>query len=377
MKKLGMSLIAIAVSAIFNSSIACTDFRLTAKDGSVLITRSMEFALDMKSSLRTSTRGRVFSTVTPDGGGGLSWKAKYGYAYLDGLGIDTVIDGINETGLSIETLFMPGYAEYQTIPMGQNSKAVSYANFGDWVLGNFKNVDEVRQAIPSIFVFAQKLLGFGDTIFPIHFAIDDPTGKGIVVEYVAGKLNVYDNKIGVMTNSPDYGWHIKNLANYVHLAPENPSPIVDNGMTFVATGQGFGMIGLPGDISPPSRFVKTVALTRTAIPAEDAAGALNMAEHIINNVDIPKGLVREPNSGNKYTNETTQWVIFKDLTHKMLYYRTYNDLSLRAVSLAKLDFSENAKRLMMPIASAEYIRDMSDQFVKSPQPAQSTVTAGR
>src|SRR5687767_5573438 len=94
---------------------ACTDFRLTAQDGTILIARSMEFALDLKSNLRSSPRNREFKALAPSGKTGFSWKAKYGYVYLDGLNVDMATDGMNEQGLSFEALYLPGLAEYQTL----------------------------------------------------------------------------------------------------------------------------------------------------------------------------------------------------------------------------------------------------------------------
>jgi choloylglycine hydrolase len=366
MKNLRISLILPLLFFILsmNNAYSCTDFRLTAKDGTILITRSMEFSVDFNSNLRSSPRGRTFNTTALDGNPALTWKSKYGYLYLDGMNIDAAIDGMNEQGLTIEALYLPNFAQYQTIPSGQDRNALPYPYFGDWILGNFKTVDEVRQAITKIYVFPSKVPGMGDMIFPLHFSIYDSTGNGLIVEYVGGKLNLYDNKIGILTNSPTYDWHLNNLNNYVHLTPTNPQPVVDNGVKFAATGQGFGMIGLPGDISPPSRFVKTTALTKVVVQPDDAKTALNLAEHIINNVDIPRGLAREPNNG-KYINETTQWVVFKDATHKVFYYRTYNDLSLRSVDMSKVDLSENASRLKMPIASQGYVKDLTNQFVNS------------
>jgi len=345
--------------------LACTDFRIKAADGTVMVTRSLEFAEAFQSNLRSSPRNRVFNTIAPDGKAGLSWKTKYGYVYLDGLGVDIAVDGMNEAGLSFEELYLPGLAEYQTVTADQDAKALPYSSFGDWILGNFRTIDEVRQALPSVVIFANKLPGLGDTIFPVHFSIFEASGKGIVIEYIAGKLHVYDN-IGVMTNSPSYDWHTTNLLNYIRLAPVNPPNVIVNGVTYEANGQGYGMIGLPGDISPPSRFVKTATLLQVAVPSVDAAGALNMAQHIINNVDIPLGVAREPQSGN-YISDITQWVVFKDLTHKNFYYRTYDNMTIRMVSLAKINFADNAPRLKMPITSKAYIQDMSDVFVNSGQ----------
>ncbi len=358
-------MLGLAFFLCINLGFACTDFRLTAKDGTFLVARSMEFALDLHSNLRSSPRGRSFQTLAPDGkSNGLSWKAKYGYVFLDALNYDAAIDGMNEKGLSFEALYLPVFAQYQTVPPGQNLQALPYIQIGDWILGNFKTVDEVRTALANVYVFETKIPNFKDMVFPLHFGVTDASGQSLIIEYVSGKLHVYDNKIGVMTNSPTYDWHLTNLNNYVHLRPINPSPVMADGVQFAATGQGFGMIGLPGDISPPSRFVKMAILTNVVLPAKDAAEVLNLAQHVMNNVDIPLGLAREPESG-KFTNELTQWTVFKDLTHQLFYYRTYTSITLRSVSLAKVDFSENAPRLKMPIESHEHILDVTDQFLKS------------
>ena len=347
---------------ITNAGFSCTDFRTTAKDGSVLITRSMEYGVDMKANLRTSSRGRAFSDTAPDGKPGLSWKAKYGYVYLDAFNVDAALDGMNEKGLSIESLYLPGYAEYQTVPAGQDSHALSYLNFADWVLGNFKTVEELQQALQTVYVYLEpfKLEGHGTVTFPLHFSIYDNSGKGIVVEYVGGKLTIYDH-LGVVTNSPTYDWHMKNLYNYIALTPSSPAPVMWNGMHYAVYGNGFGMLGLPGDISPPSRFVKIATLMRVADSASNVKEALNLAEHVINNVDIPLGLARE-SDGNS---ELTQWVVFKDLTHRVFYYRTYRDMSLRSISLDQLDFSEKATRLKMPIERINTVNDLTIQFIKT------------
>lgn len=348
-----------------SSAFACTDFRIKSSDGSVVIARSLEFALDLKSNIRTSPRGRIYTTTAPDGKPGISWKAKNGYVFLDGLNVDMAVDGMNEKGLSFEALYLPYFAEYQTVPAGKNNQALPYYLLGDWILSNFDTVDQVRAALANVFVFPQNIPGQQNFIFPLHFSIFDTSGRGIVAEYVGGKLNIYENKIGVMTNSPTYDWHMTNMNNYVHLTPQNPNPVQASGITFVALGQGFGMIGVPGDISPPSRFVKIATMLRVIITPSNAVGALNMAQHVMNNVDIPLGLAREP-SQNKVTNELTQWVVFKDLGNKIFYYRTYDDTTIRAVSMAKLNFAENAPRLKMPIASSQFIQDMTDQFIRSP-----------
>ncbi len=364
MKKLVLTLTLIASTILLQSnSHACTDFRLSAKDGTVIITRSMEFAQNLNSNLRTSTRNRAFSTTAPNNQPGLAWKSKYGYVYLDGMNQDFALDGMNEAGLSFEYLYLPGETQYQNVPAGKEGSALPYFNLGDYVLGNFKSVDEVRKALPSLYVYQQTLPSLGNMIFPVHAAIFEPSGKGIVVEFINGQMSISDN-IGVMTNSPRYGWHVTNLRNYVNLSPYSPKPITQNGMTFPATGQGGGMVGLPGDISPPSRFAKTAILANAAYQGANASEELNIAEHIINNVDIPLGLARAKTNGQEVS-ELTQWVVFKDLTHHMFYYRTYNNMTMRSIDMSKLDFSENAARLKFPIAGAPNVVDMTNNFTSA------------
>ncbi len=359
-----INLIIITLLACSYSVNACTDFKLVANDGTVLITRSMEFAQDLQSNLRTSTQGRDFSMVAPDGKPGLRWVAKYGYVYLDGLGVDMASDGMNEVGLSFEALYFPGYAKYQTITADKDSIALPYLRVGDWALSNFATVAEVKAAITNVAVVEQKIPGQGDVILPFHYSFFDKTGAGLVVEYVDGQLNIYDNNVGVFTNAPAFDWHVTNLNNYVNLKPSNPKPVVVNGITFVATGQGAGMLGLPGDISPPSRFVKTSVLVAVSMPAVDKTSIVNLAEHIINNVDIPFGLAREPGSGN-YTSEYTQWVVFKDLTNKMFYYRNYENLGLKSVDMSKLDLTKNGRLLSMPIAGTPSATDKTTEFMNT------------
>lgn len=377
MKKILATVSALAVfsTTLLNQVNACTDFRVTTKDGSVLIARSMEFSQDMQSNLRNGLRGKQFASIMINGKPSFSWKGKYGYLYLDAMNQDIAVDGMNENGLSFEYLYLPGETQYQTVPAGKENQAIPYYSFGDWVLSNFKTVDEVRQALANIYVVSQTLPNLGNVVFPVHASIYDSSGKGIVVEFVGGKMNIFD-QIGIMTNSPTYDWHVTNIRNYINLSPYIPTPVTSGGLTFTATGQGSGMVGLPGDASPPSRFVKMSVMLKSVYPVSAAADALNMAQHIINNVDLPAGFARSVENGQE-ASDTTQWVVFKDLTNKILYYRTYNDMTLRSVTFSKLDFSETASLFKMPLAAEPYVMDVTSKFMSSkvamPTPAPAPV----
>lgn len=341
---------------------ACTDFRIAAKDGTILVTRSMEFAQDMNSNLRNGLRGKQFAASTINGKPGLSWKGKYGYLYVDAMNQDITVDGMNENGLSFEYLYLPGETQYQTVPVGKEGQAIPYFYFGDWVLSNFKTIDEVRAALSNVFIVQQNLPGLGNVVFPVHASIYDASGKGIVVEFVNGKVNVSDN-IGIMTNSPTYDWQVTNLRNYLNLSPYIPKPVTAGNLVFNATGQGSGMVGLPGDASPPSRFVKIATMLKSIYPVAAASDALNMAQHLINNVDLPAGFARSVENGQE-SSDITQWVVFKDLTNKIFYYRTYNDMTIRSVALGKLDFSASGPLFKMPLAQTPpYITDQTSRFM--------------
>jgi choloylglycine hydrolase len=365
MKKMIVKTLVTLISVMtMQVSQACTDVAVIAQDGTAMIARSMEFALDLKSNLRTSPRGRVFNQVAPDGKPALSWVTKYGYIYLDGDNYDAAVDGMNEAGLSFEALYLPGETQYQALTPQQTNHGIGYINLGDWILGNFKTVAEVRAALPTIVVYSELLSGLGTTVFPLHFSVYDPSGKGIVIEFIKGEMKVYDNTVGVLTNSPGFDWHVTNLRNYINLSPWTPNPIIVGNLAFMATGQGSGMRGLPGDISPPSRFVKMAVMKGATYPAKNKVEALNIAQHILNNVDIPAGYVRGKDKDQTVI-ETTEWVVFKDLTNKVFYYRTYNDTALHQVNLSEIDFSPNAARLKMPISSEQTIVDMTKQFLNS------------
>jgi choloylglycine hydrolase len=341
---------------IFTSVFACTEFTLKSKDGAVMVARTMEFGYNMQSTIMSSPRARVFETKAPNGKPGVSWKSKYGYIFADYFGISHPVDGMNEKGLSFGYLLFPGYAQYSTIQKGQEYKALSYEFFPDWILGNFSSVEQVKKALNNIKVFAepQSIENHKNVIFPLHAIITDALGKSIVVEFMKGKIYIYDDSQGVLTNSPPFNWQVTNLKNYINLSPYTNAPITINGITYAVAGQGSGMFGLPGDWTPPSRFVKMAILTAAALPVKDAQSALILAQHIMDTVDIAKGVVRSE-KGQGDVVELTQWTVFKDLKNHVLYFKTYDNTTLQSVAMNEVDFSPSAKQIRILMASPPMI----------------------
>ena len=330
---------------------ACTDVRLIAGDGSAMTVRTMEFAMELGSEVQIIPRGLQVTSPAPNGSG-LKWTSKFGYVAMNAYDMPVATDGLNEKGLGFGALYLPGETKYQDIKPGEESRALSNAAFGGWVLGNFATVDDVKAAVADIVVWGETVPQLG-SFSPLHYVVHDSTGKSIVIEYVDGKMHFYDNTVGVLTNSPTYEWHIQNLRNYVNLTADNAKPVKVGNVTYAGTGQGSGLHGLPGDPTPPSRFVMAAATAYLADKPKDSAEALIVAEHLINRVDIPKGLVRDYSQGGKPMGDYTQWTTFRDHANKIYYWKTYNDPAMKAVDLKTLNFDAGQPTRSLSIAAAK------------------------
>ena len=332
-------------------ALACTDVRLIAADGTPFTVRTMEFAADLQSDAVIMPRGRSFTSPGPKASG-LTWTSKYGYVFMSAYGQPAVTDGLNEKGLGFGALYLPGETEYETVKPGEESRALSNIQFGAWALGNFATVDEVRDAVKDVRVWAEFVPQLG-SFSPLHYSFHDASGKSLVIEYVGGTVHVYDNKIGVLTNSPTYEWQIQNLRNYVNLTAENAAPVKLGNTTYAGTGQGSGLHGLPGDPTPPSRFVMAAATSYLADKPKDATAALTLAQHLIDRVDIPKGLVRDYSQGGKPMGDYTQWTVFRDHANKVYFWRSYDDTGLKSLDLKTVDFSAGQPMRSLPVNSAK------------------------
>ena len=214
---------------------------------------------------------------------------KYGFLGIDAYNIkNCYVEGFNEKGLAYGALMFTG-AKYQEAISG---KFVTIADFGSWIMGNFATVDEVKESLCKINVTGMILKQMhGESYF--HVALHDAKGKNLVIEFIDGQVRVYDNPIGVLTNRPDFDWQINNLRNYINLDAHDKNYRMLNGIKIEPTGVGSGMLGLPGDWTPSSRFVKIAYSVDAALPTKDATEAVNLAEHLLNIVDIPKGAIKE------------------------------------------------------------------------------------
>jgi choloylglycine hydrolase len=330
----------IAAGALLLSSAAdaCTGIRLIAADGTVVHARTLEFAVDIHSDVIVSPRGFERTGLTPDDKEGLTWKAKYASVGANGVGLPVIIDGLNEAGLAAGLFYFPTTAGYMAYEPADAAKTIAPWQLASWVLDNFASVAEVRANIGSVVVAPTVLKQWGFTP-PVHMVVHDASGKSITVEYFGGALNVYDNPLGIITNSPGFDWQMTNLRNYVNFSLDNRPPVQLGPVKLEPFSQGSGMLGLPGDFTPPSRFVRAAAFSQSVLEPKTGEDAVLTAFHILNNFDIPKGSARDPEKdehGNILA-DYTLWTSANDLKAKRFYFRTYEDSRIRMVDLMKMD----------------------------------------
>jgi choloylglycine hydrolase len=330
-----------ALSAAFTfattPSFACTGISLKSGDGGAVRGRTLEFGFPMQSKVLVVPAGKEFSGTLPDGGKGLTYTSRYAFVGANALNMPVILDGLNDQGLSVGLFYFPGYAAYTPVTDENRSRALAPYEFGAWVLASFATVDQVREAVKHIVLVPTPAPGLGSPqgmVPGTHFFVQDRSGKSLVVEPVDGTLKVHDAPLGVMTNAPTYDWHMTNLANYINLSPKDVEQEKLGGATLSAFGSGSGMLGLPGDFTPPSRFVRAAMFSQAVTANKTAEDAVLAAFHILNQFDIPKGSVINAAVGEP-TPEITEWTSVADLKNLRWYFRTFTDQSIRMVDLTE------------------------------------------
>ena len=160
-----------------------------------------------------------------------------------------------------------------------------------------------------------------------------------------------------MTNSPTFDWHMTNLSNYVNLTVTNVPTVDVGGKEIKGLGQGSGMLGMPGDFTPPSRFVRAVAFSKSALPVETAREGVLQAFHILNQFDIPKGAARGLEHG-KEVADYTLWTSASDLKNLRYHFRTFDNSRIRMIDLKAVDFDAKEIRTIS-MKGEEQIEDVT------------------
>ena len=320
-------LASVALLAAGLPALSCTAVDIMAVDKSVVAGRTMEWAFDMKWKLVSVPKGAKLTLTAPKD---LHLPAQEVETLYPLVGIaagiiagDPLLEGQNSEGLGMSGNFLPGFTTYQSVTP-QDKSTVEILTFGAWALGRFANVKDLRAALQATKVWSDPSLATGPTPPQLHFVFTDRSGDGIIVEYVDGEARIHDNVAHVLTNAPPYPWHLDNLRNYLSLSTIGVPSRQIGSVDVTAVGQGGGLIGLPGDYTPPSRFVRAAFVRHGMEQPKTADEASQSVAHVLNTVDIPIGVAQSRLPDGSLISDYTQWVSIKDLTHNRLMIADYN-----------------------------------------------------
>ncbi|ASB91411.1 choloylglycine hydrolase family protein [Bacillus sonorensis] len=309
----------------------CTSLTLTTADQMQVLARTMDFAFQLDGEVLLHPRMFQWTSEAD----GKEHKAPYAFIGMGRRFKNALFaDGVNEKGLSCAALYFPGYAVYET-EAKEDRKNIAPHEFVTWVLSSCRNLDDVKDAVSSLAIVERevKLLG---TVTPLHWILADRSGKSIVVEPVEDGIQVHDNPVGVMTNSPDFPWHLTNLRNYIGLRPGQFTAKKLGELTLSAFGEGSGLAGLPGDFTPPSRFVRAAYLKEHIKPVSGETEGVAAAFHILSNMNIPKGIVITEQGEDDYTQYTAAMCNHTGT----YYYHHYQNRQIQKVCLFHEDLDQ-------------------------------------
>lgn len=256
------------------------------------------------------------------------------------IGMATVInnfplyfDATNEKGLSMAGLNFPDNADYK--PFHEKLNNVTPFEFIPYILGKCKNIYEALEEVNKINLvnmnFSENL-----PLSPLHFIISDRT-KSLTVESVKDGLKIYENPVGVLTNNPTFDYHLMNLNNYMTLNEGKCENKFSDELKFNNYSLGLGALGLPGDFSSPSRFIKATFVKYKSKLGSSEKENVNQFFHILNSVAMPKGCVLVRDGEYEYTRYSSCCNVDKGI----YYYKTYDDFNIKKIDMNSFDFNTN------------------------------------
>lgn len=237
-------------------------------------------------------------------------------------------EAVNEKGLGMAGLLFDGNAFYPDT-LDSSKSNVSPFEIIPWIVGKCSTVDEAKKLLSATHItdipFSEEL-----PLTPLHWHIAD-RNSSIVVESVKDGLKIYDNPVGVMTNNPQFCSQLENLGNYLNLTVDTPKSVFTEKAGISPFSNGLGSVGLPGDYSSSSRFVRAAYLKLNSVCGENEQESISQFFHILNSVFVPDGCVRLPKDD--YNVTTYSSCINAD--KGIFYYNTYYNNQITAVDMRR------------------------------------------
>lgn len=268
------------------------------------------------------------------------------------IGMATIADGYplyydatNEHGLSMAALNFPGSAVYYTEIAAKDN--IAPFEVIPWILSQCRNIGEARRVLDRINIVR---VDFSDSfpVTPLHWMIADKDCS-IVLETLAGGIQIYENPVGILTNSPPFDFHMQHLSNYLNLTSMEPTNRFSKDLPLNSYSRGMGAIGLPGDLSSSSRFVRCAFTKWNSPRSESEEDAVSQFFHILGSVAQPRGCVI---ADGKY--EKTVYSSCCNTTSGTYYYTTYENSRITGISLISENLNDN-KLISYPVRGIQDI----------------------
>lgn len=250
-------------------------------------------------------------------------------------------DAVNEKGLGMAGLNFVGNAHYFDAEQGKDN--VAQFELILWVLGQCASVKEARELLGRINILNTP---FNDRMpcAQLHWIIADKD-EAITLESVNEGIRIYDNPVGVLTNNPPFDEQMFNLNNYMHLSAKNPENTFSDKLTLKCYSRGMGALGLPGDLSSQSRFVRVAFVKMNSISGNSEAESVSQFFHILGSVDQQRGCC-DLGDG-KY--ELTIYTSCCNADKGIYYYTTYENHQISAVDMHKENLDGNSLARYTPV----------------------------
>lgn len=325
----------LGLSAGMSWVMACTGITLESKDGSVIVARTIEWGgSDLNSCYVVVPRGYEEELFLPSGEKVCTAAVQYGYVGLSVEQKEFVAEGLNEAGLSAGLFYFPGSGKYEEFNDARKKETIPDLQLVAWLLGHCRTVEDAIVSVQSVHV-----VGIDPRASTAHWRIADATGRQVVLEILDGHPRFYENGLGVLTNSPGFEWHLANLNNYVNLFSGAAPTQTIGKVKLRPFGAGSGMLGIPGDVTPPSRFVRAAFYQASAPQQETSMETVFQCFQILNNFDIPVGVEFPIGKVPSNIPSATQWTSATDMRHHVIYFRTMYNSAIRSIDLNDIDFS--------------------------------------
>lgn len=360
---------------------ACTALLFRDKAGGAYAGRTMELTVELPYILASIPKGHEF-TSSVEGHEPLNFQSKYAFFGIavpnESLADLKFVEGLNEQGLTFSVLAYAG-ASGPADNTAKTKAMLAAVDLGSWVLGQFASAGDVKAALAENTVILTALAPLHGAKTPFHFVVHDRSGKSIVIEFSEEKQNVYDNPVGVMTNGPEFPWHLTNLSNYTFLNNLDQSTGKFGDYEVAQPDSGIATAGLPSSNTSVGRFVRAAYYSTFAEkPAPESA--IRALGHIMNNFDRPRGITIDPpqsaglviegasaTEGHPYKTEYTSWTVLGDLAKNEFHVRAYDALNFTKFDLTRIFSSGGVKVLPLSKLAQLSVNDGTDAMIGGAQ----------